>query len=800
MAINDKLIIPEAAGGGGGTENQEEGLQLLLDASDVDSYDGDGDIWYDIANFEYTPATNVSEHFNTVTWSGNGSSSRSITEVGFVPDLVWVKAIQAQNHTLYDSVRGTGKYLASDTTSAENSNTTYGQLTSFDTDGFTGSLGSNQTYSFFNSSSQDYVAWCFKAGGAAVLNEEGDVDSQVSANNDLGFSIVKGTGSGSGLQTVGHGLNSAPELVIIKRLDTADNWWVYSKPTGVSKFLWLDTTAATATWYQDMVVNSTEIGLRQESTGSWGNLIAYCFTSKRGVSKVGSYVGNGSTSTGNTINLGFEPAFIMIKNTTTAGSSSGWFMIDNKRNTSDPWNKYIFANNGAAEGTTTQSLTSVGATSFTVKSSGRAINYNGDNYIYYAVAKNTNETSLIPDTNLDLHLDAGNTDSYSGTGTTWSDLTSNGNNGTITGATWEKELGNSFDFDGSNDYVQISPIPATLQADAIITGEAWINPKSATNNSIISFRGSTNSSIKFFLAANSSGQVYLVSASTSTFLAFGTTSSNSVPVGQWTHVAATINYTSKTYAIYINGELASSGSQSNIRATSTFGATNFFIGTNLIGVQHSNQKIGQVRVYNAALTAAQVRQNFNFTKPNYPNGFNGTISGATWNSSGYFDFDGSGDSINLGSDLRFDVNSSIALWINPETLGGNRGVLSKWQGSSPYGWILNQQNNGNLEFFFYSGSTFKLVNVGVVSTNSWSHIVITYDGNNLKAYLNNTLANTTSNIGSLAPNNNSTDVLLFPAAISGITTQQWNGKFSKVKMYDKALTQTEITALVDEGY
>ena len=132
--------------------------------------------------------------------------------------------------------------------------------------------------------------------------------------------------------------------------------------------------------------DSTTVSVRQNSMGSWGNLIAYCFHSVPGYSKVGSYTGNGSTSTGKTIDLGFQPAFIMIKNITTTGSSSGWFMIDNKRNTSDPWNKYIFANNNAAEGTTTLSLTSVGATSFTVKSSGRAINYNGDNYTYMAFA------------------------------------------------------------------------------------------------------------------------------------------------------------------------------------------------------------------------------------------------------------------------------------------------------------------------------------------------------------------------------------------------------------------------------
>ena len=207
-------------------------------------------------------------------------------------------------------------------------------------------------------------------------------------------------------------------------------------------------------------------------------------------------------------------------------------------------------------------------------------------------------------TGLEMNLDASNTTSYPGTGTTWFDLTSNNNNGAINGATWNAT--GYFSFDGSNDYVQISPIPSTVQSDTIITGEAWINPTTATNNTIISFRGGGGSSVKFFFAANSSGQLYLASASTSNFVSFGTTSSNSVPVGSWSHVVASINYTSKTYTIYINETLASSGSQSNIRAASTFGATNFFIGTNLIGVQHSNLKISQARLYNTALTQAEV--------------------------------------------------------------------------------------------------------------------------------------------------------------------------------------------------
>ena len=90
MAINERLVHTASAAAAG-TGNQEEGLILHLDANDVDSYDGDGDVWYDIHDHEYTPTTNVSEHFNTVLYPGNDGINDSITGVGFQPDLVWIK-------------------------------------------------------------------------------------------------------------------------------------------------------------------------------------------------------------------------------------------------------------------------------------------------------------------------------------------------------------------------------------------------------------------------------------------------------------------------------------------------------------------------------------------------------------------------------------------------------------------------------------------------------------------------------------------------------------------------------------
>jgi hypothetical protein len=133
-----------------------------------------------------------------VLWTGDGSSSRSITGVGFAPDFVWVKqrSAPAQDHSLQDIVRGTQKMLFSSSTSAEYTATTYGQLTSFDSDGFTASKGTDATYSYYNQNTYTYVAWNWKANGAGVSNTDGTITSTVSANTDSGFSIVTYTGTG----------------------------------------------------------------------------------------------------------------------------------------------------------------------------------------------------------------------------------------------------------------------------------------------------------------------------------------------------------------------------------------------------------------------------------------------------------------------------------------------------------------------------------------------------------------------------------------------------------------------------
>ena len=323
------------------------------------------------------------ENFNTVLWDGDGGSSRNITQVGFDPDFVWIKKRQndTKSHRLFDSVRTAGNVIYSDLTNQQASPSN--ELNAFITDGF--NIGNASSVND-GASGDTYVAWCWKAGGAAVPNTNGDVQSNVSANVAGGFSIVKGTGSGSGVQSVGHGLSSAPEFVMVKNINATDSWFcLVPGLTSSSYYMRLNTTSSKInnSGYPTIFADSTTVSVRQNSMGPWGDLIAYCWHSVAGYSKISSYVGNGNT-TGVLQELGFEPAFLMFKCVTQSGN---WIMIDNKRATSNPRTPHLRANTTGQDDYGANEYVDFTSTGFQPKG---VSDYNnnslGQTYIYMAFA------------------------------------------------------------------------------------------------------------------------------------------------------------------------------------------------------------------------------------------------------------------------------------------------------------------------------------------------------------------------------------------------------------------------------
>jgi len=325
----------------------------------------------------------------SITYSAGvyGGTPTNVNFLGmaFQPDLVWVKHQNhptAHSHNLADSVRGATKLLYSNTTDAEETITN--SINSFNSNGF--SVGNSAAV---NDSGYNYVAWCWKAGGAAVSNTDGTIASQVSSNPDAGFSIVKFTTPSSGNTTTGHGLSSTPELIIYKRTATTSNWIVYHSSLGVNQFLFLNTTASATTdtgiW---STPTSTTIPLNvNKNVNGPSDYIAYCFHSVDGYQKVGSYTGTGQPN--NDVTTGFRPRWVMIKST----AAQGWNIVDSVRNPSNPANLNIQANTSDAESSTANPAVQVDFddTGFSLVAPAGTpgegqVNSNGTTYIYLAIA------------------------------------------------------------------------------------------------------------------------------------------------------------------------------------------------------------------------------------------------------------------------------------------------------------------------------------------------------------------------------------------------------------------------------
>jgi hypothetical protein len=327
------------------------------------------------------------DYFNPVLYTGNGTSQTIST--GLQPDFIWIKRRDgAAANTLTDSVRGISKQLFSNLTDAEQTDADSG-VTAISSSSIT--LGDNNlAVGSVNGSGSTYVAWNWKASGSTVSNTAGTVTSTVSANTTAGFSVVTWTGSASASnQTVGHGLGSTPNMVILKNRSVVDNWFVYhSSATTNTQYLNLNTTAAVTTagsntWGAGMT--STLVGLRPGTfcSSSSDNVVMYCFAAVAGYSAFGSYTGNASTD-GPFIYTGFRPRFVLIKRTDT---TNDWFIIDTSRNTYNVAGTALFPNSTSSETTNGYYDLDIVSNGFKARTSNAATNASGGTYIYAAFAE-----------------------------------------------------------------------------------------------------------------------------------------------------------------------------------------------------------------------------------------------------------------------------------------------------------------------------------------------------------------------------------------------------------------------------
>tara|TARA_Y100001937_G_scaffold113716_1_gene162720 strand:- start:260 stop:1294 length:1035 start_codon:yes stop_codon:yes gene_type:complete len=328
----------------------------------------------------YTTIDDPSLNFRIKLYNGNNNAQNIAfdeTHENMQPDLLWIKSragASVFNHVLGNSVSGGGKYLHPNTTAAEVSNANV--INTFNTNGF--SVGGA---TFVSEGGRTYVAWGWKGGGSASSNSNGSITSSVSANTTSGCSIVGFNGNNG---TIGHGLGVKPDVIIIKSRQTVNNWVVLHKNlTGGmdTNGIVLNDTAAETDGGAGMAEPTSSVFTITGGLAANDNNIALVFSEKKGFSKFGKYIGNGS-SNGPFVYLGFRPAWVMIK--VSSGNTGGWDIYDTKRGF-NPNEEILQANSSSAE--SSNDAIDLLSNGFKIRNTTGNQNGSGNTHIYFAFAE-----------------------------------------------------------------------------------------------------------------------------------------------------------------------------------------------------------------------------------------------------------------------------------------------------------------------------------------------------------------------------------------------------------------------------
>ncbi len=334
---------------------------------------------------------NVEDVFSTYL-NSDGSSNQVITngiDLDGEGGLVWGKSRNLAEHSfLVDSARGKGsnnnfKYLRSGSTAIEQ-DIANRSLSSFNSNGFTFQGADDQ----FNSSGNEYVYWTFRKAPKF-------------------FDVVTYTGNGpSNTQNISHDLGSSVGMMIVKSTSAVDNWHTWHRGFGDNGYIMLNATNAKSTYtglWDNTAPTSTHFTVSDSCNTNNATYVAYLFAHNDGdgefgpdgdadIIKCGSYTGNGS-ATGPSVSLGFEPQWLLIRNT---DRSDDWVLIDSMRGipSSSDGPAVLRPESSAAEyasGSTFSQASRVDltATGFDVKSSNSRVNGSSQNMIYIAIRRGT---------------------------------------------------------------------------------------------------------------------------------------------------------------------------------------------------------------------------------------------------------------------------------------------------------------------------------------------------------------------------------------------------------------------------
>ena len=318
----------------------------------------------------------VEDVFSNYTYTGSGASKTITNAVNLSEKggLVWIKSVpDVSDHFLFDTVRGVNQEINSNTANATTA--LADSLTAFNTTGFT-------------------------VGGATGVGVNGtNYMSYTFRKQPKFFDIVTYTGNG-GVQTINHNLGSTPGAIWIKRTDSGVPGWIcYHESIGNASYVSLNgtTTVATTAWNSTSpTATNFTLGNLAASNASGGSFIAYLFANNAGgfgasgsenIITCGMYTGTGVS--GNSVTLGYEPQYVMIRRYDAAGS---WYFFDNIRPFSNTATAFFLANTTAASATAAPPGIAPTATGFVLPTTSAIYNASGGTYSYIAIRRGPMKT------------------------------------------------------------------------------------------------------------------------------------------------------------------------------------------------------------------------------------------------------------------------------------------------------------------------------------------------------------------------------------------------------------------------
>tara|TARA_A100001201_G_scaffold7269_3_gene11694 strand:- start:37369 stop:41496 length:4128 start_codon:yes stop_codon:yes gene_type:complete len=406
--------------------------------------------------------------------------------------------------------------------------------------------------------------------------------------------------------------------------------------------------------------------------------------------------------------------------------------------------------------------------------------------------------ALYQNPTLKLHFDASDIDT---TANTWTDkvsslvLTKSGN------SSYDAELGDFLQFEGG-DYGNNSSVTQVKDSNGDYTVEFFFNFDTVSgNNGILGITQTSTLRGLVVLYNASYFEVYNYANGTHSASQYNTPtlSTLGITTSRWYHITIRID-NSTDIKIYVDGLLKAT-STGNAGGTPWLSTSGLRIGSIQTLGYPVNGKVGNLKIYQGLLSDEQVAQNYLATKSQFPNGHSATINGSptwgTYNLGGvtynYFNLDGSSQYMTIPQNTILDFKSptTMQLWIYKDNTTREWIIDKANGGSGSYGWQLLVTNASVFRFQVHntSNGTAEADTSTTVSIETWYHIVVTGDGNNVyKIYLNGSLEGTGTLSGTLSVNTNGVTIGKYSLAGG----YEYDGRIGMVKFHNRTFSATEV--------